>query len=394
MRIAVARRLKSEIPNPKSQILTRRGISLIEVLISMFVLMIGLMGVAAMFPVGSYYMVKAEQLDRGSAVALAASEELVSRGLLAPSTWRTTAGAPLLATPTPLVAVVIDPLGVAHGVEQGQAANVAVFPRDDQTAAAGTRPVRVTVPDGVTQVMSRAVANMIFTARDDLSFALPTRGDAPANLLFDDVLSSNPPRPLRRQSLGEYSWLVTIGPQYDASGNLVTGRDPRLAHNVSVVVFHKRNPIFPTGNETELSEREVGVRILSTGLGGGEVRLETRDPRELAGIRQGEWIMVFGPHPAGVPALQQRWFLAWYRIVAMDLGFEESPTDVDSRTRIVSLKGPRWPWQPGQSTVNAGLFSGAIAVQTMPMRLESRSPWSIPAPGDVGMPGIAAGAAR
>jgi hypothetical protein len=296
-----------------------------------------------------------------------------------------------LATNTPLVAVVIDPLGVAEGLQQNQANKVSVFPRDDATPAQGTvRPVRVTMPDGVTPVMSRAVAETIFTAKDDLSFALPDRDDLPANLLFEDALDGVP---LRRQWLGEYSWLVTIGPQYDAAGNLVTGRDARLEHSVSVVVFHKRNFLFPSGSETELNEREVGARILSTGLGGGEVRLEAEDPRELNGMRQGEWIMLFGPHPVGAPAVQQRWFMAWYRIVSMDLSFDDSPADVNARTRIVSLKGPRWPWNPNQGC-RAALVSGAIAVYSRPMRLESTSPWSIPAREDVGMPGVAANAAR
>lgn len=359
----------------------KRGLSLVEVLISMFVLMIGLMGVAAMFPVGTYYMVKAEELERGTSVAMSASEELVSRGLLAPDTWRTPQGMPLLATPNPLVAIVIDPLGVAEGIDQGQAANVAAFPHDLQGQQ--LRPVRVTVPDGVTQVMSRAVADTIFTARDDLAFALPDRADAPANLLFDDGLDGVP---LRRQTLGAYSWLVTIGPRYDAAGNLVTGRDPRLEHSVSVVVFHRRNPLFPTGSETELSERVVGAEILTTGLAGGEVRLMAQDPRELNGMRQGEWITLFGTYPAGT---QQRWFFNWYRIVSMDLGFDDSPADVAPSTRIVSLKGPQWPWpaQPGQVQASAGLLAGAIAVHTRTMPLESKSPWSIPGLDDVGAPG-------
>ena len=52
---------QSEIRNPQSP---RRGLSLTEVLIAMGILTIGLLSVAAIFPVGSFYMQKAEIADR------------------------------------------------------------------------------------------------------------------------------------------------------------------------------------------------------------------------------------------------------------------------------------------------------------------------------------------
>ena len=58
---------QSEFVNPQSQI--RNGISLMEVLISMFVMLFGLMGVAAIFPVGNYYVVEGEKHDLGSLLA-------------------------------------------------------------------------------------------------------------------------------------------------------------------------------------------------------------------------------------------------------------------------------------------------------------------------------------
>lgn len=65
----------------------RRGISLLEVLISMFVLLFGLMGVAAIFPVGNHYAGRGEQFDRGSALAEAAFADLKARGMLKPQLW-------------------------------------------------------------------------------------------------------------------------------------------------------------------------------------------------------------------------------------------------------------------------------------------------------------------
>lgn len=90
-RVAVASALcisppTADCPPPTSSH-PRRGISLLEVLISMFVLLFGLMGVAAVFPVGNHYVAKGEQADRGSGLAQAAMAELKTRGMLKPEVW-------------------------------------------------------------------------------------------------------------------------------------------------------------------------------------------------------------------------------------------------------------------------------------------------------------------
>jgi len=66
---------------------SRLGISLTEVLIAMGILTIGLLGVAAIFPVGSYYLQKGEIADRGSAIAQATFSEAIARGWLNPENW-------------------------------------------------------------------------------------------------------------------------------------------------------------------------------------------------------------------------------------------------------------------------------------------------------------------
>jgi hypothetical protein len=66
---------------------SRPGISLLEVLISMFVLLFGLMGVAAVFPLGNHYAARGDQYDRGAAMADAAFADLKARGILQPSVW-------------------------------------------------------------------------------------------------------------------------------------------------------------------------------------------------------------------------------------------------------------------------------------------------------------------
>ena len=72
---------------PLTSGLSRLGISLTEVLIAMGILTLGLLGVAALFPVGGYYMQKAEISDRGSAIAQSVMSDIVARGMLNPRSW-------------------------------------------------------------------------------------------------------------------------------------------------------------------------------------------------------------------------------------------------------------------------------------------------------------------
>lgn len=221
---------------------TRRGISLLEVLISMFVLLFGLMGVASLFPVGSHYAAQGEQFDRSTALSDAAFDELLARGMLKPESWLygnplknannatyndTTVSAntanndvevinpntKLFNLTLPAVgpgrAFVIDPVGAAAAIDpQAQyfpfwnylvdAPNVGM-PSAWQTAPATwpnpanwpiqedawpIRRVTLPAPEYASarpfQVLPLLVADTIFSLHDTLSVELPDEDDRPA----------------------------------------------------------------------------------------------------------------------------------------------------------------------------------------------------------------------
>lgn len=241
---AVARAQHSAFPIPhsparNSQPATRnphRGISLLEVLISMFVLLFGLMGVAAVFPVGNHYAGKGEQYDRGAALTEAGFAELKARGMLKPEYWyyaNDPAGndeqvvvaanepAPVLrvangdfnlpfnatATNTPGYAFVIDPLGTAQGLEATPAiaAGLDYFPYISLIGAStpdgavvadmpggwkatGTQPGllgdrwpirRVSLTQSANLLLTTPVAETIFRLHDDVTTELPNEDDRP-----------------------------------------------------------------------------------------------------------------------------------------------------------------------------------------------------------------------
>ncbi|RIL10398.1 hypothetical protein DCC79_08125 [bacterium] len=147
-------------------------------LISMFVLLFGLMGVASIFPVGNHYAGRGDQYERGAALADAAFAQLKARGLLRPDKWlygdMAPQGAPalgasdhrLIQNPLPVAwtaprtfregffnlggndgpgyAFVIDPLGVAYARQSGAAYSdifpYALFDNTNANGSAGGNP--------------------------------------------------------------------------------------------------------------------------------------------------------------------------------------------------------------------------------------------------------------
>ena len=167
-----------------------RGITLMEVLISMGILAVGLASVVALVPAGGS-QARLAMIDNTSInVGSAAIADLVNRGGLNPDNWQ-----PAQATP---YSVAIEPLGVD------------------------------TFPSGLTKVALTNIANgstdaeTVFRWKDDLLYVLP------------DPDEGQPPTPMYDGSAimheGNFSWLATI--QEDPND------DQRCS--VSIVTFYRR----------------------------------------------------------------------------------------------------------------------------------------------------------
>jgi hypothetical protein len=403
----------SLIHSPTSLAASRRGISLLEVLIAMFVLLFGLMGVAAIFPVGNHYAGKGEQYDRSSALTASAIAELKARGMLAPQRWiypdTSTvidangwfAGAPT--NPANLAgmgqAFVIDPLGAAETATNDAAgnffpygANAAGVPWTLDPAGGGRWPIRrVTFGSYLGgPKMSTRVAETVMQLRDDLSTQLPTENDHPGRQVFqvDNNGTENNPTDdllLARGYAGSYTWLATVVPT-SANGDpfvpdalqAMQPSDPRhgsFLYDVSVAVFLRRE-ITP-GARTE--------RMLAAELGpGGDLVLY--DPQNDAAtvdfatedVRPGRWIALVGPHPSTGKLL-----LYWYKLLSLDDETADganarSPLRLLSNTntivtgRSAMVDGPEWPTtssQPVAQNLRAILLPGVIGVTTQTLKL-------------------------
>ena len=174
--------------------LNRRGISLLEVLISIGILSVGLASVLALLPAGGSQAKKAMVEDRRSNLGSAAIGDFVTRGFLNPTKW----------TGASLPPLVIDPLGT-----------------NTTLANSGAR-----FPAGLKQVTVATTTDDVFAGGDDLSIATPE----------DESIAPTPrwASTGKRLSEGKFSWLATLVPL--TAGTVTTSSLFRL----SIVEFYQR----------------------------------------------------------------------------------------------------------------------------------------------------------
>ncbi len=408
----------------------RRGVTLMEVLIAMGILLVGLLGAAALFPVGSYFMQKGDIADRGSAIAKVAFADLVTRGIdpdewqVWDPTWNNNNGAyqpmgqsmrawmtnyrlnagvsTMAAFQTALndaggFSYLIDPIGIAEGTRTGLNPNALsrapynaqlIWETEMPEGMTGVNanwvsvygnsfPVRrlTTASASMGTFPSPLLAERQFGSRDDISYTTQ-EGDLPTHQRvagFDDNGDLRPEIGWARNNTGNYSWLVSIAPSQSKAREALANDPGAYYYDVTVVVFYKR-PV----QSIQQTERLVGGQVIATGTGGGEILLSKLGDGIAASpyeeLRQGQWVMVCGPHPSATPE-DPLFFTQWYRVLAIDE--EEKGFLQDEETqRLVGLRGPDWPWAPG-AQVRVGLFPGAVAVHTKSLRFKGLGAYGV-----------------
>ncbi len=160
---------------------------------------------------------------------------------------------------------------------------------------------------------------------------------------------------LARKWTGDYSWIASVVPTTNAARDGMARNPEGYAYDVSVVVFYKRPmPATPPATVTEMAEvaaneRSVSASILSTGLSGGELLLKdegdsTQNPFD--NLKTGQWIMLCGPHPNS-SIVEPRFAMNWYQVLTIDKTGVGVPNFNTTTQRVVAVRGPEWPWQPG-----------------------------------------------
>ncbi len=267
-----------------SQAPSRRGVSLMEVLISIFVTAIGLLGLAALIPVGTYAIFHTTVADRSGACGRAGLREVKIQRMLDPALWVGNPGNGPFA---------IDPLGI-----------VLKMPN-----SLGSIP-RISLKDPLTgNAMSQDVADQTFTFHDDLAVEFPEDEQRPYLLLPD--LDSDYPQPLADE---HYTWFLTVTP---SPMEALEHAENKRVFTVSVVVCFQRK--FNVSDDPDLNgESPRTAEVLGNGWGGGSVKLNNR-----VTIKENEWIMLYGGGRCH-----------WYRVLSTGVTADNE--------QLLGLSGPDW----------------------------------------------------
>lgn len=357
----------------------RQGITLLEVLFSIFVLAVGILSIASLIPAAKFLVRDAVHSDSATALGMAAVNDIRARGYLA-----SCAAEPWTDTDADGTAdageftdtngngvydawpygVVIDGMALAHPSNTAAAnpdvAALASFPYTSPiggTAQYGASPFQRTTPIPYAALTSGALgaenlAARLFGTQDAIPFAVPEDaalrpfrqyrpgddngwgnagvdddGDGTTDepdeagwLNSDDVSTLSP----------DYTWLASVMPGVpvdDPTTAAVEGTPE--AYRVSVAVFYKRDTLLPlAGSEPDVpAERMMYLDLIGSGIGGGDCRLRASSATaaDQLKVRGGDWLAVIGWRAggAGTPSVgipggvngMNIPFLFWYRVL-------------------------------------------------------------------------------
>jgi Tfp pilus assembly protein PilV len=316
----------------------RRGLSIIEVLTSMVVAMIGVFGVMALIP----FAVKQAKvgMDSDAAVQLArnAYSDFEIRGYRNPENWWIPAQGRTYdpATDGPQI-FAIDPLSV---IENGPG----IFPLNPVTA--GSLPQNLRFPvlnlamlqnsgqSGFVKTgMTRGVAQKIFRSADDLVFGAGV-GELDPPLQFFDKTSNN--IALKRQSKGRISWSAIVVPYINQS---ITIDSDEWSYKLYILVYKVRKTRADDEDGkmavTQLSELNTGYQSPLT-----NVLIDKSVSVPDGSLKRDDWVMLINQdptvdlnaNPEAEPFIKQ---IAFCRIVNLMSDSENQSVDT-----ALTLDGP------------------------------------------------------
>jgi hypothetical protein len=335
---------------PRHRRPSRTGLSLIEALISIFIVSIGLLGVVALFTIGHHDALGGAVADHAALVGREKLRDFRVRGMDDPDNWLSgTTRISNLRLP-----YCIDPRFVAAGLSNRFPLSGGIFiPRISLWTGMNDSGTGLPIPLGT------LAADEIFMSQDDLAFNDPDDADLLPVQIFAGASNS------KRASDGRYSWMATIVPQLDVSGAASAISDQQT---LSIVVFYQR-PAMVAGPDSNF-ERAVSVTFLGGGYGGGDVTLTTPTTSAalLNDIGAGQWILV-------AANVSGNGYFQWYRLTSVS----DVYGDPTSSSRDVTLIGADWDTGAlggeQMSPVEGTIVTGVVAVYEQTIRLKRSSLW-------------------
>ena len=363
----------------------KRGVTLLEVLISILVASVGLLGAIAIFPLALAKARAGRTADVTAVAGESAMADILVRGIHKRENWLmwNQASSSAMAVPetfrrnnSPIFGhvICIDPMHFAHNAtdDPGNSAVWGHFPAVPQSSSSvrGTRlTLRSGNPASPLEMMSEIHASHVFRTADELIYDRPDDNSLPAAQLFTPVGDGTGKTvPGRRQEEGRTTWFATLSPQrpfisdyeyadLDGDGDADVIYDwyaTRTECTLSVVVCRDRadgealHVPAPTGTTHPWNEWTAKIRAAdwhSAGIGGGEVTITTNDPavdatfndEKYLQLKRGQWVALLRTVPTRSTIQIQH--LAWYRVSDSD----DTKLTGNRWSQDATLVGPDWP---------------------------------------------------
>jgi prepilin-type N-terminal cleavage/methylation domain-containing protein len=374
-------RPKTAAIHPSSFILhtsPRRGVSLLEVLISIFVLAVGLLGVLAIIPLGQMTIAESVKADRAGACGRAVMRNIKVRRMLDFRNWIWDSN--------------------CWGLGYNQTATPDAIPNLASNF--------INLPEATGSFMidplgrSKNLPNILYGKQSTASF-LPRRTlNNPGDFYWPDDLALDTPanateRPGINPAVGladsrsiDYSYLFTVSP---SSSERWMSIPKRRFFDVTVVVFFKRNlnldsSGYPEGEWVADVKDISGMPAGSVSPGGGTITLGLNSSSDynyfaykingnasngctnplnisnsLPAVRDGQWVMLWDKADGR---------LAWYRVIGVN--FPDVPSATDQPT--LTLDGPDWIVSQNH-TEKLIVIDGAIGAYTSTVELDFDPLW-------------------
>lgn len=198
----------------------RRGISLMEVLISIGILSIGLLSVLALIPAGRSQMSKASSLDRTTSLAVNAAADFINRGFARPAGWTNSNPGTRF--------VVFDPM------ESNSFWPTATIPTISPRIDAATTGTGAAILFSGTAATAVAIRGLLMRSEDDLRYSADPLGEDDLPVPKWSVSGSSG----RHAFDGAYSYLATLS---GTSSSWTAGEYKTL----TIVTFARRDTSVP-----------------------------------------------------------------------------------------------------------------------------------------------------
>lgn len=383
----------------------RDGVTLIEVIFAIGVILIGLVGLMAVLPLAGSRARSSVALNTGTAVADAAFNRLVADEMLRPGRLFAADGGVINFAMGTVgsysESLCIDPVQAAinpSAADNGY--NPDFFPHyhlnhnpllDPSLPNDGSRTWPAVQPRlrraGIQHTSGIAFnieeALKLTDSADDLPTERPKDRTLNAFVKGTTATTTGVLGYGKRLQTGEYSWIATLNPQS-------TRPSERFA-TLSVVVFRNRDRgfVFPTtvaaNPEANANSERLALVTEMRGFQGGAGGLVTlaSAANTAANITENHWIMLsrFVPVPAGLPAQQVH---RWYRVAGTDgdpeygvvdpsdLGIAGAPSGTKVWRRRLLLDGSDWSFDPTNTYPTfATIAQGVVSVTERMVRIRN-----------------------